>query len=186
MRILLVESTPGNAEEFGRWLDDNGHDSIRCFTTDQQHVCRGMHDADACPLASPIDATLVVRDPDQAPTLTEMGGVCAMRYRSAIVEVAEGTRPEAVLSGAFGPELFESAIDGYVTAIRRALLDAPVMSTAMIETMTISVDRTHTRVAAVLTVPGLEPSRRGVVADRTARALRRHDRFTSVIDVSIV
>lgn len=186
MRILLVESTPGNAEEFGRWLDENGHDSIRCFTTAEQHVCRGMHDADACPLVTPIDAALVVREPGQAPTLTEMGGVCAMRYRSAIVEVAASARPEAVLPAAFGPELLATAIDGYVTAIRRALLDAPMMTTALVESMPIWVSRTSGRIAAVLSVPDLDPSLRGAVADRVARAVRRHDRFTNVIDVSIV
>jgi hypothetical protein len=186
MRILLVESTPGNAEEFGRWLDNNGHESIRCFTTTDQHVCRGMHDADACPLSTPVDATLVVREPGQAPTLTEMGGVCAQRYRSAIVEVAADTRPDAVLPHALGPELLATAIDGYVTAIRRALLDAPMMSVAMIEEMQIRVTRSSGRVAAELSVAGLDPGLRGPVADRVARALRQHDRFTSVIDVSIV
>ena len=186
MRILLVESTPGNAEEFARWLDDNGHDSIRCFTTDQQRVCRGVHDPEACALTEPIDAALLVRDLDQQHTLTEMGSVCAMRHRVPVVEVYECDRPKDVLPNAFGGAVFAAEIDGYVAAIRRALIDAPLLAPAIVEALPITVRRTPNRVEAVLSLPDVEPARRGMIADRAARALRRHDQFTNVIDVSIV
>lgn len=185
MRILLVESTPGNASQFQQWLDDNGHETIRCFTDSNQHTCRGVHDPDACPFEHRVDAALVVRDLDERRTLSEMGSVCAQRHRAPVVEVYECNDPATTMPTALGPHLLTAEDAGYEEAIRRALFAAEAVSLDQLERMTIVVRRSPGRVEAVVCVPSLEPGAVGMLADRVGRALRRHDPFVSSIDVSI-
>jgi hypothetical protein len=185
MRILLVESTPGNATQFQAWLDENGHETIRCFTDADQRTCRGVHDAEACPFERHVDAALVVRDLDERRTLAEMGAVCAQRHRAPVVEVYECTDPTTALPGAFEPALFAAEDATYGEAIRRALLASESVTMEQVERLVIDVHRTPDRVEATVDMPWLEQSARGQMADRIGRALRRHDPFAKSIDVSI-
>jgi hypothetical protein len=103
MRVLLVESTPGNAREVTSWLEGAGHDVARCFDAPTSFGCHAVVRREDCSLARPTDLALLVRDlGDHTHTLTEMGAVCAMRHHVPVVEVTEphGHGLDPVLLGA--------------------------------------------------------------------------------------
>lgn len=187
MRVLLVESTPGNAHEVTSWLTDAGHEVVRCFDPPVSFGCRAAVDHDQCPLESPTDMALLVRDlDDRGHTLTEMGAVCAMRHRVPVVEVNEphGRALDAVLLGAVAAVEYRTEYEAY----ERAALDAlrGITSLQQPERVQVVVGLQNDRVHAVLHVPpDIGPTMVSKMVDRVAHALRKHDPYVRVIDVGV-
>lgn len=86
MKLLLIESTPGNANEINASLLADGHEVVTC-ADEHGGPCRGIDRHVECPMESHIDLTIVAREAGSAHTLAEMGSVCATRHRVPMVEV---------------------------------------------------------------------------------------------------
>ncbi len=61
MKLLLIESTPGNAEEIGADLIAEGHEVVTC-ADEHGGPCRGTGQHVDCPMESHIDLTIVARE----------------------------------------------------------------------------------------------------------------------------
>lgn len=187
MRVLLVESTPGNATAVKRWLSDAGHETTTCFEPPVGLGCKGVDHHENCPLASDTDLALLVRDLDGgARSLTEMGAVCALRHRIPVVEITEPSAAtlEVALLAALAEAAGGPTTIGYVQAIRTAL--ASVTSLVRPEDVGIIVDWSAGRVHAMLELPGDVADRNvPMIVDWASRALRAHDPYVKVIDVGV-
>ena len=125
MRLLLIESTPGNATEIGAHLAADGHEVVTC-TDDHGGPCRGATHHVACPMEQHIDLTIVAREAGSVRTLAEMGSVCATRHRVPLMEVdpgQEGLPSVAVAQAVAG----RAVAAGYATAIRHELAHLPAL-----------------------------------------------------------
>jgi hypothetical protein len=186
MRVLLVESTPGNAREVARWLHEAGHQTEQCFGQPGHYGCRGVSDPASCPMDTPLDLTVLVRDFDGGqPPLTEMGAVCSLRHHLPVVELVEPDREalDATMLGALA-----SVSSGRTTAdYESAVHDAWVVRLGLDSDhpYSVSVTREPNRVHAVVELPAGTPAEivPGLI-DTAARALRRHDPFVRVIDIA--
>lgn len=187
MRVLLVESTPGNAHEVTSWLTDAGHEVVRCFEPPVTFACRGATEHAQCPLESPTDMALLVRDlDDRGHTLTEMGAVCAMRHRVPVVELNEphGRALDAVLLGALAAVEYRTEYEAYERAAHDALRRITTLQQP--ERVQVVVNLQNDRVRAVLHVPpDLGRDMVSTMVDHVARALRAHDPYARVIDVGV-
>ncbi|MEY4372766.1 MAG: hypothetical protein RL219_1535 [Actinomycetota bacterium] len=187
MRVLLVESTPGNAHEVNSWLTDAGHEVVRCFDTPVTFGCRGTVAHNDCPLESRADMALLVRDlAGHAHTLTEMGAVCAMRHRIPVVEVTEphSRDLDATMLGALAAVQYRTEHADYEHAVRDALGRLPGLAHA--ERVQVVVTLQPDRVHAMLHVPDdLDGALVSTMVDHAGRALRAHDPHVRVIDVGV-
>lgn len=187
MRVLLVESTPGNAVEVREWLESEGHAALTCFESPVTFGCRGVGRHEDCPLEGTVDVAMLVRDLDgHGHTLTEMGAVCAMRHRVPVVEITEPhhNHLDATMRTALAGSADPTLVDGYERAARAGLHDAP--GVADLEVSGIDVVHEGLHVRATLHVgAGVDDARLPMLVDRVGRALRRHDPYASVIDVGV-
>lgn len=86
--VLVIESRRGAAGRVGDALSGAGHRVHRCYDegTDE-FPCRGLVEADACPLDTGVDVAVLVRPrPDAHPTPYESGVTCALRAQVPVVE----------------------------------------------------------------------------------------------------
>lgn len=179
MKLLLIESTPGNATEISANLAAEGHEVVSC-ADEHGGPCRGIEQHGDCPLEGHIDLTIVARTNGAAHTLAEMGGVCATRHRVPMVEVdpsqVADELPSVAVAKAVATRFVEAA---YATAIRHELGHLPAI---------VEVTRTSGRIHAKVQVPSGENTAQGLsaVADRARHAVRAHDPFVAGIDVSVV
>jgi len=179
MKLLLIESTPGNAATIQRDLLADGHDVVSC-ADEHGGPCRGTHQLAECPLEGHVDLAIVTREPGAAHTLDEMGSVCAKRHRVPLVEVDPvepvDDLPNVDVAQALALRRVEA---GYATAVRHELGNQ-----AAIVDVHRDVDRIHVRVQ----LPASEAvqSTISVTADRARKAVREHDPFVKAIDVSVV
>lgn len=185
MRVLLVESTPGNAYEVANWLGEAGHETVTCFDTPVTFGCRGAERHEDCPLDRHTDAALLVRDIDGGGhTLTEMGAVCAMRHRVPVIEMTEptGRGLDATMLSVLDEVQHHRLNTGYVRAAHDALARVPGLASA--EAIGITVERQQDRVHALLALPAdITDSQVPMIVDWVGRALRAHDPYAKVIDV---
>ena len=179
MKLLLIESTPGNATEISAHLAAEGHEVVGC-ADEHGGPCRGTEHQGECPLEGHIDLAIVARDSDAARTLAEMGGVCATRRRVPMVEVdptqVADELPSVAVARAVATRSVEAA---YAAAVRHQLGHLPAI---------VEVTRTPGRIHAKVQVPNSENTVQGLsaVADRARQAVRDHDPFVAGIDVSVV
>jgi len=180
MKLLLIESTPGNAQEIGAHLLADGHEIITC-ADDHGGPCRGVNHHAACPMESHIDLTIVAREPGATHTLAEMGSVCATRHRVPLVEVdpsqADDEMPSVTVAKAVAKRAVEA---GYATAVRNELSHVAAL---------VDVDRMENRVHVTVQVPaaqGSTPQQISAIADRARHAVRTHDPYVAAIDVAVV
>jgi hypothetical protein len=172
MRVLLVESTPGNGAAVAAWLATSGHETATCFDPPHDLICRGTERIEDCPLHRHADLAVLVRDLDSgARMLTEMGAVCALRHRVPLVELIEPdeTAIATVLDGVCGVP------PGYEQVVRDAVPEARAV------TITRGPGRVHARLHLAEDVGDRLP----MVVDRANRALRGYDPFVKVIDVAV-
>jgi hypothetical protein len=178
MKLLLIESTRGQADAIRGDLVSEGHQVVGC-AGDNGEPCRGVAQLDRCPLEGHIDLAIVTRTPGTTHTLAEMGGVCAERHRVPLIEVDPANvadeMPSVVVSTALATRAVEAA---YATAVRHELADIPALVTA---------HRTPGRVRVDVQIPANlgDPARVAAVADRARHAVRTHDTFVRIIDVSV-
>lgn len=88
MRVLVLESDQGAADDAGRRLEAAGHEVHRCSDRgDHTFPCKGVLEGEVCPLDSgPVDVVLVVRaHPWPRPTPRELGVTCALRAHVPVV-----------------------------------------------------------------------------------------------------
>jgi len=174
MRVLLVESTPGNGAGTAAWLQRNGHETATCFDPPYGLACRGVENHDDCPLSRHADLAVLVRDLDSGTrTLTEMGAVCALRHRVHLVELIEPDDAELdAIVGNTADDLL-----GYEWAVEAALSEDTTVQ------VTRSSDRVHVHLGLA---PGTPRDRVPMIVDRANRAVRAYDPFVKVIDVAVV
>ena len=178
MKLLIIESIPGNAAEIGAQLVADGHEVVKC-ADEHGGPCRGISKHAECPMESHIDLTIVTREHGSAHTLGEMGSVCATRHRVPIVEVdpgqADDELPSVTVAGAVAKRVVEA---GYATAIHHELVHLPAL---------VDVERTPGRIHVTVQVPTSEgsPQQLSSVADRARHAVRTHDPYVNGIDVAV-
>jgi hypothetical protein len=178
MEVLLIESAPGIASSLEHRLIRDGHDVVSCNDS-HGGPCRGVESNAGCPLDRHIDVAVLARERDAAPSLNEMGSVCAQRHRVPLVTLYPGDEfgagPSTEIAAAMARREIEA---GYVAAIRREVGHA---------VDDITVQREHQRIHVILTVHDVDSSQAvSKVADRARHAVREHDRYTPIVDVSVV
>jgi hypothetical protein len=179
MKLLLIDSIPGNAAAIESGLVADGHEVLTC-TDEHGGPCRGIEHHRDCPMEQHIDMAIVTRTPGSAHTLSEMGSVCATRHRVPLVEVdpadVADDMPSVTVANALATRRVEA---GFAAAIRHELGHV-----AAIVDVSREIDRIHVTVQ----VPASEgtPARLSNVADRTRHAVREHDQFVRGIDVAVV
>lgn len=179
MKLLLIESSPGNADVIERELLANGHEVVAC-TDAHGGPCRGAAHHEDCPLEQHVDLAIVAREPGSAHTLAEMGGVCASKHRVPLVEVDPANPaddlPDLTVANALATRKVEAA---YAAAIRAELDQVPAL---------VDVRREPKRIVATVQVPASNntPAKLSAVADRARKAVRAHDPYVGNIDVNVV
>ncbi len=179
MKLLLIESTPGNANAIQADLVAEGHEVVTC-ADDHGGPCRGMTHHRDCPMEAHVDMAIVARDPRDPHTLAEMGSVCATRHRIPLVEVNPSNvaddLPTVAVANAVATRRIEA---GYAAAIRQELGSIAAI---------VDVRRETNRIHVTVQVPASQAtaSKLSSVADRARHATREHDPFVSGIDVAVV
>jgi hypothetical protein len=184
MKLLLIESTPGDSFGLEDRLVASGHRVLAC-SDDSGSPCRGIEDAAACPLAENVDLAILSRAEEEAPTIREAGVLCARRHRVPVVHVATGAA-RAELAGPGGVEI---ARDVGTRRVERA--DAARIGAALADVgAEISVARYNGGIAIGVRVPESAAQSasawdRGVIADRARAAARAYDPSVRVVDVAV-
>ena len=178
MDVLLIESSPGIASTLQHRLIRDGHDVTSCNDS-HGGPCRGVESNNSCPLDQHIDVAVLARERGAAPSLNEMGSVCALRHRVPLVTLYPGDEfgpgPSTEVAAAVARREVEA---GYVAAVRRELGHG-------VEDITVL--REHQRVHVTLTVAKSTAGHLlSMLVDRARHAVREHDRNTPVVDISIV
>jgi hypothetical protein len=179
MKLLLIESTPGNAATIERNLVADGHQVVSC-SDEHGGPCRGTHQLADCPLEGHIDLAIVTREPDAEHTLDEMGSVCAKRHRVPVVEVDPVEPVDDLPNVEVAQALAQRRVEaGYATAVRHE-----IGHQSAIVDVHRDVDRIHVRVQ----IPASEATQSVLssTADRARKAVREHDAFVRAIDISVV
>ena len=178
MDVLLIESSPGIAASLQHRLIRDGHDVVSCNDS-HGGPCRGVERNESCPLERHIDIAVLARERDAAPSLNEMGSVCALRHRVPLVTLYPGDEFGPGASTEIAAAVARRELEaGYVAAIRRQL--GHIVGD-------ITVVREHSRIHATLAVSEVANAQAiNWIADRARDAVREHDRHTPVIDISIV
>jgi len=178
MRLLLIESTAGNATAIGEHLAAAGHDVVAC-TDEHGGPCRGVDRQADCPLEQHIDLTIVARESGAARSLAEMGSVCAARHRVPTVEVDPRQIDDELPSVRVASAMAKRATElGYATVVLEELSHLPAL---------VDVDRTPHRIHVKVQVPASHdtPQKLSAIADRARHAVRQHDPYVNCIDVSV-
>lgn len=179
MKLLLIESTPGNAAAVEADLRAEGHDVLTC-SDGHGGPCRGVeHHAD-CPMEQHIDLAIVARAPGSPRSLDEMGSVCATRHRVPLVEVDPSDVADDLPSVTVATALATRRVEaGFAAAIRQELPNVAAI---------VDVRREPNRIHVTVQVPASHggASEVSAVADRARHAVRQHDPYVSGIDVSVV
>ena len=178
MKLLLIESVPGQAHEIRDNLVAEGHDVITCHD-DHGGPCRGADHHDSCPLTEHVDLTIVTRSEGSPRTLHEMGGMCSHRHRIPTVEVDPAHLDDDLPSVGVASAMANRRIDAaYAMAVRVELGDLPAL---------VHVDRHVDRVHVLVQLPAslATPAKVSHAADRARAAIRRHDPYSSVVDISV-
>ncbi len=185
MKILLVADHPDAASAVERSLREEGHTVTSCNDADGG-PCRGVTELATCPLESSVALAVVARAAQTRRGLGEMGSVCATRHRVGVVEID----PEAPHDRSIY-DLADEAEAGvrreYVATIRQMLGEMPLPSGSAAADIEVAIDRFDGDVRVRLRLPfRATPIEVTAIADRTRAAVRRHDRFARIIDVSVL
>lgn len=179
MKVLLIESTPGNATAIQADLLADGHEVLSC-SDDRGGPCRGTANHAECPLEHHVDLTIVTREQGSSHTLAEMGSVCSTRHRVPMVVVdpsqVDDEMPSVTVANAVAKRSVEA---GYAAAIRHELGHLPAL---------VDVERSPNRIHVSVQVPAAQGSavKLSAIADRARHAVRAHDPYVDGIDVSVV
>jgi hypothetical protein len=178
MDVLVIESSPGIAQTLEHRLTRDGHEVISCNDS-HGGPCRGVESNEACPMSSHIDVAILARERGAAPSLNEMGSVCAMQHRVPLVTLYPGDEfgpgPSTEVAAAVARREVEA---GYVAAVRQQLKHG-------VEDIRVAreFDRVHITIGVARSLSAQTISR---LTDRARQAVREHDPYTAVIDISVV
>jgi hypothetical protein len=178
MDVLVIESSPGIASTLQHRLVRDGHEVISCNDS-HGGPCRGVESNEACPMTNHIDLAILARQRGAAPSINEMGSVCALRHRVPIVTLYPGDEfgPGASTEIAAGVARRQVEAD-YAAAVRRHLKHA-------VEDITVL--REHQGVHVTLTITeSMSAESIGRLSNRARQAVREHDRYIPGIDISVV
>lgn len=194
MRILLVDGDRCESSDLAGQLGQRGHEVVRCFPHEGDHVCVGVDHPENCPVESlGCDVALVLRDESRGPLLREMGAICAVRRHIPVVEAS----PDAMMSpstwstqsGTAVVDALEGFDSGFrprlVAAVEARLGDVPAVR-RLGQIPTVAVRRIGTGLHMTLTLAN-EYSRteEESIVTWAVRALREGDPHASSADVSI-
>lgn len=177
MRIMLVAPNEAIHERLtDRWSRD-GHDVVSC-TDAAGGPCRGVASPEACPLHAHVDLAVLVARSSAPSTLAEMGFVCAQRHRVATVTI------DPVLAA---DELWHIESETSSAKHRLESDDASAVHERLPEATSVGVSRHPRRVAVEVLLSSSEPDAKDrlAIADRARQAIRAHDPYIDVIDVSV-
>ncbi|MBI4883822.1 MAG: hypothetical protein HY826_07180 [Actinobacteria bacterium] len=178
MKLLLIESTPGNASELSAQLTADGHHVLQC-ADDSGGPCRGTTQHTDCPLEEHIDLAILTREHGAQHTLAEMGAVCATRHRVPSVVIDPTQIQDEMPSVTVAKAVAERAVEaGYAAAVREELAMLP----AVVEVRRLP---DHVQVHVQLPASQNSPAAISAAADRARAAVRAHDPFVQRIDVAI-
>ncbi len=178
MEVLLIESSPGIATSLQHRLIRDGHQVISCNDS-HGGPCRGVDSSESCPLDHHVDIAVLARERGAAPSLNEMGSVCAQKHRVPLVTLYPGDEFGPGASTEVAAAVAQREVEaGYVAAVRRQLGHL---------VGDITVVREHSRIHVSLTIDQVADGQAiSAIADRARQAVREHDRHTPVVDVSVV
>ncbi len=179
MKLLLIESTPGNAAAIESDLVAEGHEVVTC-TDELGGPCSGAIHHHDCPMEQHIDMAIVTREAGSPRTLAEMGSVCATRHRVPLVEVDPAEVADDLPSVAVATALATRRIEAaYATAIRHELGHVAAI---------VDVRRQPHLIHVTVQVPASDgtASKLSHIADRARHAVREHDPFVTGIDIAVV
>ena len=183
MKLLLIETEPGIAFAIEDQLVNDGHEVVQC-NDGLGGPCKGVADHRHCPLHSHIDLAILARPELADPTLNEMGSVCARQHRVPLVHI-DPSAPDSTLDD----------LDGTVATARHRVEEAcaaavrhQLRQAGVDRDMAVDVTRTPHRIGATVHLPKdfSSPTQQNALADRARHAIRTHDPFVRVIDVSVV
>jgi hypothetical protein len=178
MDVLVIESSPGISTTLQHRLVRDGHQVISCNDS-HGGPCRGVESNETCPMSNHLDLAILARERGAAPSLNEMGSVCALRHRVPLVTLYPGDEFGPGLSTEIAAGVARREVEaGYAAAVRRHLKHA-------VEDITVL--REHERVHVTLTITeSMSADAIGRLANRARQAVREHDSHTPVVDVSVV
>jgi hypothetical protein len=178
MEVLVIESSPNIAATLEHRLVRDGHAVVSCNDS-RGGPCRGVESNAACPMTSHIDLAILARERGAAPSLNEMGSVCARRHRVPMVTLYPGDEFGPGISTEIAAGAARRVVEaGYSAALRRHLKNG---------VRDITVQREHERVHVTLTITDpLSAQSIGRLSDRARQAVRDYDGHTPVIDISVV
>src|SRR5690349_10414875 len=96
MRVLVVGTSKGGAEDVETALEDAGHEVVRCHEAGERAFpCADLIEGRACPFdAGPVDVAVTVRDrPWPHPVPLEDGAICALRRYVPLVRFGSAFDP---------------------------------------------------------------------------------------------
>jgi hypothetical protein len=180
MRILLVAPHLGDAHAVESALVEEGHTVVTC-TDDVGEPCRGVSHHDECPLESSVDLAVLTPSDPAARTLAEMGAICAARHRVGVVEL-DVSKPSNRSLYELADDAEREICDGYVATVTDL-----IRAVHPVEPFDVAISRSDQDVRVRVTLHfNADPITVTGIADRARAAVRRHDRFARVIDVSVV
>jgi hypothetical protein len=197
MRVLLLESHPGVANNALAQLTAAGYTVTRCDTADRNYPCRGLAAGGACPLDEHVDVAVLVQE--FGTRHVEHGAVCAARSRVPIVEV-DGADLEKRLPITSWTTVAERDLidecervrhDGraHAGAVQDRLLGLGVLTPADLARpggiVAIDVERGSLGLRMTLTFDQSARNRETEIVRAATQALRDFDRRAPVIDVVV-
>jgi hypothetical protein len=199
MRVMVIESDRRSADDAVRELREAGHEVVRCHEPGGQvFPCNALCDDETCPLegGEGVDVVLDHRaHPYPRPTPLEDGVTCAIRQHVPLV--VAGTPA----LNPFEPWTTAVASDGDVVATCVTAARAPLARLAeparlevwrrlaahpsIAAASDVTVRRDRTRLTATISLPDDAPDIDEQLAVAVAGVIRRHDHFTSQLDVEV-
>ncbi len=174
----MIESSPGIADTLQHRLVRDGHTAITCNDT-HGGPCKGIVSHEQCPLTNHIDLAVLARQPGVERSLNEMGAVCAARHRVPMVTLYPGDEFGPGVSTEISAAVARRAVEAEYAAVVRRQLRQDVDD--------IKVERDYQRVHVTISVAeALSAAAMHRLSDRVRQAVRDHDYYTPVIDISVV
>jgi hypothetical protein len=201
VRVLVLETDVGAADEAIARLEAAGHEVVRCHDRDDHHAfpCNALIRGGSCPLSGEgVDLALTVRArPMPEPTAFEDGAVCALRAKVPVVVAGRVAwspferYPGVTIAGDDVVASCEAAAaapleehGGVALAALREALTAAAVDADIVREARAVVTRNRWRLRAMLEIPGDVPQGvLGTAATRVTGALRALDTDARSIDV---
>ena len=197
MRVLMLESHRGIANDAVAEMTEAGYTIVRCDTSDRRVPCRGLAAGGECPLDEYVDVAVLVQEIGTCHV--EHGAVCAARSRVPVIEVDRADialrLPIASWTATAAPRLLDecerAAHDGsaHAEAVEGRLVELGVVTPAELDqpdgTVAIAVTRGANRLRLTVDLADSMRDRQTEIVRAATQALRDFDRQPAVIDVAV-